>query len=115
MQRIGARPALGGAAHLSSKCSAFQRCNGAARDWVRWPWILLAQSGAMVLIIIPAHNEETVITRNLRAILAGAEPGDLEVIVACNTCRDVRAEIARRFDPPLRLLEFQTASADPST
>jgi glycosyltransferase involved in cell wall biosynthesis len=64
----------------------------------------------MLSIIIPAHNEETVIARGLRAILTGAEPGELEVIVACNGCTDRTAQIARGFGEPVRVLEIDQAS-----
>lgn len=64
----------------------------------------------MLSIIIPAHNEEVVIARGLRAIVTGAEPGELEVIVACNGCTDRTAEIARGFGPPVRVIEIAHAS-----
>jgi glycosyltransferase involved in cell wall biosynthesis len=51
----------------------------------------------MTSIIIPAHNEETVIRRGLSAVLDGAAPGELEVIVVCNGCSDATAAIAREF------------------
>ncbi len=35
----------------------------------------------MISIVIPAHNEESVIRRGLHAVLDGAAPGELEVIV----------------------------------
>jgi glycosyltransferase involved in cell wall biosynthesis len=46
-------------------------------------------------IVIPAHNEEAVIEANLRRLLATAEPGEFDVIVVPNACRDRTAEIAR--------------------
>lgn len=58
-----------------------------------------------VSIIIPAHNEESVIGRCLKALLDGAEPGELEVIVACNGCHDRTEEIARSFGPDVRVVE----------
>ena len=64
----------------------------------------------MLSLIIPAHNEETVIARGLRAIIAGAQPGELEVIVACNGCTDRTAEIARGFGPPVCVIEIPQAS-----
>jgi glycosyltransferase involved in cell wall biosynthesis len=64
----------------------------------------------MISVIIPAHNEEAVIARGLRAIIAGAQPGELEVIVACNGCTDRTAAIARSFGPPVRVLEVPVAS-----
>ncbi|MEW6252349.1 MAG: glycosyltransferase family 2 protein [Planctomycetota bacterium] len=64
----------------------------------------------MISIIIPAHNEEAVIARGLRAILTGAEAGELEVIVACNGCTDRTAAIARGFGPPVQVLEIPAPS-----
>lgn len=64
----------------------------------------------MLSIIIPAHNEETVIARGLQAIVTGAQPNELEVIVACNGCTDRTAEIARGFGPPVRVIEIAHAS-----
>ena len=64
----------------------------------------------MLSIIIPAHNEETVIARGLRAILTGAKPDELEVIVACNGCTDSTAAIARAFGPPVHVIEIPQAS-----
>lgn len=64
----------------------------------------------MISIIIPAHNEEAVISRVLAALLDGDAPGELEVIVACNGCTDRTAEAARRFGPPVRVIEIPAAS-----
>jgi glycosyltransferase involved in cell wall biosynthesis len=49
-----------------------------------------------VSVVIPAHDEEQVIDRCLDALLGGAEPGEVEVVVACNGCTDRTAEIAGR-------------------
>lgn len=64
----------------------------------------------MISVVIPAHDEATVIDRCLRAMVSGAAPGELEVIVACNGCRDQTAELARAFGPPVRVLEVPVAS-----
>lgn len=64
----------------------------------------------MISVIIPAHNEELVIARGLRAIVTGATPNELEVIVACNGCTDRTAEIAREFGPPVRVIDVPVAS-----
>lgn len=64
----------------------------------------------MISIIIPAHNEEAVIARCLFALLDGAEPGELEVIVACNGCRDRTAEKARAMGPAVQVIELEEAS-----
>lgn len=64
----------------------------------------------MISVILPAHNEDAVIARGLRAIVTSAAPGELEVIVACNGCTDRTAEIARGFGPPVRVIEIAQAS-----
>lgn len=46
-------------------------------------------------VVIPAHNEATVIGRCLRTLLAGAPPGALQIVVAANGCSDRTAELAR--------------------
>jgi glycosyltransferase involved in cell wall biosynthesis len=59
-------------------------------------------------VVIPAHNEEAVIERCLRALLD--EPGgELDVVVAANGCTDRTVAIASRFDG-VRVLEIETAS-----
>ena len=64
----------------------------------------------MISVVVPAHNEASVIQRSLEALTAGAAPGELEVIVVCNGCRDATAEIARAFGEPVRVLETEIAS-----
>ena len=46
-------------------------------------------------VIVPAHNEEAVVADGLRALLADARPGELDVVVACNGCTDATADRAR--------------------
>jgi hypothetical protein len=62
-------------------------------------------SGIVVVasVVIPAHNEEAVIGRCLEVLLAGTEPGELDVIVVANACTDLTARVARR--PGVRVLE----------
>src|SRR5690242_8367538 len=61
-------------------------------------------------VVIPAHNEEAVIGPCLATLLGSAEPGEFEVIVACNGCRDATAEIARRWAPTVRVLDLPEAN-----
>ena len=61
-------------------------------------------------VIIPAHNEEAVIGRCLATLLGTAEPGEFEVVVACNGCRDATADIARQWGPDVQVLEISEAS-----
>jgi glycosyltransferase involved in cell wall biosynthesis len=59
----------------------------------------------MISVIIPAHNEATVVGRCLQALLAGAGEDELDIVVVCNGCSDDTAEVARRFAPAVRVLE----------
>jgi glycosyltransferase involved in cell wall biosynthesis len=64
----------------------------------------------MISIIVPAHNEASLIGQGLRAMTEGAGPGELEVIVVCNGCSDATADIARSFGEPVRVVETDVAS-----
>jgi glycosyltransferase involved in cell wall biosynthesis len=61
-------------------------------------------------VIIPAHNEEASIGRCLSALLAGARPGEFEVIVVCNGCADGTANAARAFGSMVRVIEIEIGS-----
>jgi len=64
----------------------------------------------MISIIIPAHDERSVIARTLKAMTDGAKAGELEVIVVCNGCTDDTADVARSFGQSVRVIETQYAS-----
>lgn len=62
-------------------------------------------------VIIPAHNEETVIARCLDAIYHGAPGhGNFEVIVVANGCTDGTVAEARRAAPTAMIIELDEAS-----
>jgi glycosyltransferase involved in cell wall biosynthesis len=46
-------------------------------------------------VVVPAHDEEGVLARGLTALLRGAEPGEIDVIVVANACTDGTAAVAR--------------------
>jgi len=52
----------------------------------------------MVSIVIPAYNEGQTIERCLRSMLDGAKPGELEIVVVANGCKDDTADRARKFE-----------------
>jgi glycosyltransferase involved in cell wall biosynthesis len=60
-------------------------------------------------VIIPAHNEATVIQRTLRPLAPLAADGSVEIIVACNGCTDDSAVLARAF-AGVRVLEIPQPS-----
>ena len=60
-------------------------------------------------VIIPAHDEEAVIERVLRGMLAGSD-GRLEIVVVANGCRDATAALARAVDSGIQVVEISEAS-----
>lgn len=65
--------------------------------------------GPIASVIIPAHNEEAVVERLLRALTSdGAE--HFEIVVACNGCTDSTAEVARSAAPGAVVLELPQPS-----
>jgi len=62
-----------------------------------------------VTLIIPAHNEESLIAQKLENALAMDYPAEhLEFLVACDGCSDATVEIVKSFsDPRISVLEFQ--------
>jgi hypothetical protein len=69
-----------------------------------------APSVVPVSIIIPANDEELVIGRCLKALTAGAEPGELEIFVVCNGCSDQTVTAARAASLDATILELSLAS-----
>jgi len=65
---------------------------------------------AIASVVIPARNEEAVIGRCLDALLEGAVPRELEVIVVCNGCLDRTSAVVRAFDPMVKVVELPVAS-----
>lgn len=63
----------------------------------------------MLSVIIPAHNEESVIERCLRAVCDTARRDELEVIVAANGCTDRTVSFVRGVEG-VRVLELPEAS-----
>jgi glycosyltransferase involved in cell wall biosynthesis len=64
----------------------------------------------MVSIIVPAHNEAAVIGRLLRGLLAGAQPGEFDIVVVPNGCTDDTATVAQRHGPDVHVIESPVAS-----
>jgi glycosyltransferase involved in cell wall biosynthesis len=60
-------------------------------------------------VIIPAHNEATVIRRTLNALRYPLASGSVEVIVACNGCSDGTEEVAHLY-PGVKVIQLSEAS-----
>jgi glycosyltransferase involved in cell wall biosynthesis len=60
-------------------------------------------------VIIPAHNEASVIERSLTSLRSGLDPS-VAVVVVCNGCADSTAEIARGVSDDVAVLETDVAS-----
>jgi GT2 family glycosyltransferase len=60
-------------------------------------------------VIIPAHNESTVLARTLTSLIPVIQSGRVEVIVVCNGCSDDTAKIARSFEG-VTVIEIENAS-----
>src|SRR3954454_6965386 len=64
----------------------------------------------MISIVIPAHNENSVIARTLKPWVDGRGSEDISVVVVCNGCTDETASNARRFGATVRVIESEIAS-----
>lgn len=69
-----------------------------------------AWANIMISIIVPAHNESSVIVRALSTWTTGLGSDRIDVIVVCNGCTDDTASIARRYAPRVRVIESEVAS-----
>lgn len=61
-------------------------------------------------VVIPAHNERSVIEGCLAALFDGSAPETFEVVVSCNGCTDGTAEFVRSLRYPVLVLETDEAS-----
>lgn len=69
-----------------------------------------AKPRALGSVIVPAHNEATVIRRCLDALFDGVSQDELEVVVVCNGCRDTTAQLAGDSGHSVQVVELATAS-----
>ncbi len=67
-----------------------------------------------VTVVIAAHNEAAVIERGLAALLADAEPGEIDVLVVSNGSTDGTSDVARRagaaLGHPVEAIDIEQAS-----
>ncbi len=64
----------------------------------------------MISIIVPAHNEENVISATLDVLVPGVDIGALEIIVVCNGCTDETVTIVKAYGDRVCCIETSTAS-----
>jgi glycosyltransferase involved in cell wall biosynthesis len=64
----------------------------------------------MLSIVVPAHNESSVIARTLSQWVTNPASDDIGVVVVCNGCTDDTANVARRFGPTVHVVESDVAS-----
>jgi len=62
-----------------------------------------------VTVVIPAHNEASVLPATLASLADGITP-DAEIVVVCNGCTDLTASVARAAAPNAIVLESSIAS-----
>ncbi len=63
-----------------------------------------------ISVVIPAHNESAVLGRLLSALLADAEPGELEIVVVANGCTDDTADVAAGFGTAVKVVQSPVPS-----
>lgn len=64
----------------------------------------------MISIVVPAHNESSVIARTLAQWVSNPDSDEIGVVVICNGCTDDTANVARRFGSTVHVLESDIAS-----
>lgn len=65
---------------------------------------------ARMSVVIPAHNEATVIERLLTTLVSHPRAAELEFVVVTNGCTDDTAARARAVDERIRVIELTEAS-----
>lgn len=63
-----------------------------------------------ISIIIPAHNEASVIVRCLRSVRDAYQQGESEIVVVANNCSDNTAQLARDFGENVTVVETPIGS-----
>jgi glycosyltransferase involved in cell wall biosynthesis len=64
----------------------------------------------MISIVVPAHNESSVLARTLAQWVTNPATDEIGVVVVCNGCTDDTANVARRFGPTVHVVELDIAS-----
>jgi hypothetical protein len=66
--------------------------------------------GCVISVVIPAHNEASVIGRLLTGLLADARSHEFHVVVVANGCSDDTAAVAAAFGPNVEVISTTIAS-----
>jgi glycosyltransferase involved in cell wall biosynthesis len=64
----------------------------------------------MISIVVPAHNESSVIARTLSQCVTNPASDETAVVFVGNGCTDDNANVARRFGPTAHVVESDIAS-----
>ncbi|MXG89959.1 glycosyltransferase [Nocardioides flavescens] len=62
--------------------------------------------GPVASVVVPAHNEQSVILRCLETLLTNAREGEFEVVVAANGCTDATVQLVRESGLDVRCLDL---------
>jgi cellulose synthase/poly-beta-1,6-N-acetylglucosamine synthase-like glycosyltransferase len=80
-----------------------------------WPRVSVETERAgsnvdLLTVLIPAHNEETLIVRAIQSVLQSADPATTTVLVVAHNCTDATAAKARAAGASVLLLDDSTRS-----
>lgn len=64
----------------------------------------------LVSVVVPAHNEETVVGECLQALVRGTRARALDLVVVCNGCTDATADVAAAVGGAVHVLSIPKAS-----
>jgi glycosyltransferase involved in cell wall biosynthesis len=73
-------------------------------------YVYLSKATALISVIIPAFNEQSVISKTITSVLAALQNEPGELIVACNGCVDRTFEIASSFGERVSVLHIEKGS-----
>lgn len=65
---------------------------------------------AVMSVVVPAHDEETIIGRLLHSLVSSDAKGRLEIVVVANGCHDHTAAIAAAVSPRIRVVQIAATS-----
>jgi glycosyltransferase involved in cell wall biosynthesis len=65
---------------------------------------------ARASVIIPAHNEQGVITRLLDRFVTEAHPAEYQVVVVCNGCTDATFDVASKYGADIQVIDVPEPS-----